>query len=106
MTGSLALSAQPGAAAQAYQTASGLQTAGGAGGGGTGSFSAMLGDALDGAIATGHAADRQAMAAIEGHGNITDVVTAISKAELALQTTSAIRDKMVSAYQDIMRMPI
>jgi flagellar hook-basal body complex protein FliE len=105
MTASVALGAQPGAAAQAYQTASVLENEDGAGGPATG-FGAMLGSALEGAIATGHAADRKAMQAIEGHGNITDVVTAISKAELALQTVSSIRDKMVSAYQDIMRMPI
>jgi flagellar hook-basal body complex protein FliE len=34
------------------------------------------------------------------------VVSAVAKAELALQTTVAIRDRVVQAYQDIMRMPI
>jgi flagellar hook-basal body complex protein FliE len=34
------------------------------------------------------------------------VVQAVSRAELALQTTTAIRDRVVSAYQEIMRMPI
>jgi flagellar hook-basal body complex protein FliE len=46
------------------------------------------------------------MQAIAGGGNLTDVVTAVSKAELSLQTTIAIRDKAVQAYQDVMRMPI
>ena len=36
----------------------------------------------------------------------TDVVTAVSQAELALQTTTAIRDRVVQAYQDIMRIQI
>jgi flagellar hook-basal body complex protein FliE len=103
MTAPLTYTVMPDAASQAYRAASGLP--GEAGGAGA-SFGAMLGNALQGAIATGHDADSKALAAIEGHGNITDVVTAISKAELALQTTSAIRDKMVSAYQDIMKMPI
>ena len=46
------------------------------------------------------------MHAIAGTGSLTDVVSAVSKAELALQTTVAIRDRVVQAYQDIMRMPI
>jgi flagellar hook-basal body complex protein FliE len=46
------------------------------------------------------------MTAIAGGGNLTEVVTAVSRAELALQSTVAIRDRVVQAYQDIMRMPI
>ena len=41
-----------------------------------------------------------------GGGNLTDVVTALSRAELTLQTATAIRDRVVQAYQDIMKMPI
>ncbi|HUB14831.1 MAG TPA: flagellar hook-basal body complex protein FliE [Acetobacteraceae bacterium] len=77
--------------------------AGGAAGGG---FGAVLQNALDGAIETGHAAEGEAMQAIAGGGNLTDVVTALSRAELALQTATAIRDRVVQAYQDIMKMPI
>ena len=72
----------------------------------TGSFGATLTRAMQGAIDSGHAADAQSMQAIAGGGNITDVVTAVSKAELTLQTATSIRDKMVSAYQEIMRMAI
>jgi flagellar hook-basal body complex protein FliE len=46
------------------------------------------------------------MKAISGGGNLTEVVTAVARAELALQSTVAIRDRVVQAYQDIMRMPI
>lgn len=35
-----------------------------------------------------------------------DVVTAISQAEVALNTMVAVRDKVVQAYQDIIRMQI
>lgn len=69
-------------------------------------FGDMLGRAVQGAVDAGHAADTQSMQAIAGGGNITDVVTAVSKAELALQSTVAIRDRVVQAYQDIMRMAI
>lgn len=73
---------------------------------GDNSFSNLLSRALDGAIATGHAADQQATQAIGGHGDLTQVVTAVSRAELALQTTTAVRDRVLQAYQDIIKMPI
>jgi flagellar hook-basal body complex protein FliE len=37
---------------------------------------------------------------------VTDVVLAVARAELALQTAVAVRDRVVAAYQDVMRMPI
>ncbi len=76
------------------------------GGGAAGSFGAAMQQALTGVVTAGHAADAQANTALTGGGNITEVVTAIAKAELALQTTMAVRDRVVQAYQDIMRMPI
>ncbi len=92
----------PRAAADAYQ-----RTESGAGAGtGAESFGAALENAVGDAVAQGHAADQQATAAINGTGNITDVVTALARAELALQSATAIRDRVVSAYQEIMRMPI
>ncbi len=72
---------------------------------GTG-FGAMLQRAIGGAINAGESADAQAMQAISGGGNLTEVVTAVSRAELALQSATAIRDRVVQAYQDIMKMPI
>ena len=35
-----------------------------------------------------------------------DVVTAVSSAEASLETVMAVRDQVISAYQEIMRMPI
>jgi len=92
----------PAAAADAYS-----RTAGG----GTStdvpnSFGAAMTQALDQALQTGHTADDQAMKALSGGGNLTEVVTALSHAEMTLQTATAIRDRMVQAYQDIMKMPI
>jgi flagellar hook-basal body complex protein FliE len=70
------------------------------------SFGAAITQALGQSIQTGHTADDQAMKAISGGGNLTDVVTALSHAEMTLQTATAIRDRVVQAYQDIMKMPI
>jgi flagellar hook-basal body complex protein FliE len=65
-----------------------------------------FGGALDQAIQSGHTADDQAAKAISGGGNLTSVVAALSHAEMTLQTATAIRDRVVQAYQDIMKMPI
>jgi flagellar hook-basal body complex protein FliE len=93
----------PSAAASAYARVDQGQAGDAAAGN---SFGATLQRAMAGAIDTGHAADTQAMQALSGGGNLTDVVTALSHAELALQTATAIRDRVVQAYQDIMKMPI
>ena len=69
-------------------------------------FGATLQRAITGGIADGQAADAEAAAAINGTGSITGVVTALARAELALQSATAIRDRVVQAYQDIMKMPI
>jgi flagellar hook-basal body complex protein FliE len=73
---------------------------------GSDDFGALLSRALDGAISTGEQAESQSMQAIAGGGDITSVVTAVSRAQLALQTTVAIRDRVLQAYQDIIKMPI
>ena len=74
---------------------------------GTGAdFSALLGNALSGVVDAGHQADTQSRQALLGQANLTDVVNAVSQADLALQTTTAIRDRVVQAYQDIIKMPI
>jgi flagellar hook-basal body complex protein FliE len=99
------LAVTPSAAAQAYRGIDTGSSIGAAISGGA-DFSATLQRAISGAVDAGTHADDQATQAIMGHGNLTEVVTAVSKAELALQTTVALRDRMVQAYQDIMKMPI
>lgn len=62
----------------------------------------LVGNAA-GAMRTAEAASARQVA---GKGDLIDVVTAIGAAETALDTMVAVRDKMVAAYQDIMRMQI
>lgn len=96
----------PAGAAQAYaRVASGAGAGAGAGDGEHG-FGAALGRALESVVGAGREADAQSVRAINGAGNFTEVATAVSRAELALQSAVAVRDKMVQAYQDVMRMPI
>ena len=69
-------------------------------------FASLLTRSLGNAVNTGRQAETQAMSAIGGGGDLTSVVTAVSRAELALQTTVAVRDRVLQAYQDIIKMPI
>ncbi|MCB2112219.1 MAG: flagellar hook-basal body complex protein FliE [Parvularculaceae bacterium] len=41
-----------------------------------------------------------------GEASLVDVVTAISAAEVSLESALAIRNRVIEAYQEIMRMPI
>ncbi len=90
----------PSGAAQAYARSgeAGLSA-------GDESFGGVLDRAISGAISLGKEADQGALRAISGNGDITSVVTAVSRAEFALQAATAIRDKVVTASQTIMSMP-
>jgi flagellar hook-basal body complex protein FliE len=41
-----------------------------------------------------------------GKANIVDVVTAVAETEVAVNALVSVRDKVVQAYEEIMRMPI
>jgi flagellar hook-basal body complex protein FliE len=41
-----------------------------------------------------------------GKSNIVDVVTAVSETEVAVEALVSVRDRMIQAYEEIMRMPI
>ena len=45
-------------------------------------------------------------AAVAGKAELTQLVTAVTNAELTLQTVVGVRDRAIQAYQEIMRMPI
>ena len=71
-----------------------------------GGFGDVLARAVQGVADTGHKADSEAMKAIAGQGNLTEVATAVSRAELTMQTAIAIRDRVVQSFQEISRMQI
>lgn len=52
------------------------------------------------------AGENAAMQVAAGDASLVDVVTAISAAEAALETAIAVRNRVIEAYQEIMRMPI
>ncbi|MDO5705299.1 MAG: flagellar hook-basal body complex protein FliE [Paracoccus sp. (in: a-proteobacteria)] len=50
--------------------------------------------------------DKTATAAMTGKADTHDLVQSIAETQLALETVVAIRDKVVEAYQEILRMPV
>ena len=51
-------------------------------------------------------ADTVAVGAMQGRNDTQALVQSIAEAQMALETAVAIRDKVVEAYQDILRMPV
>jgi flagellar hook-basal body complex protein FliE len=95
------LSGVASAAAAAYRAAAGAAPAAEGDG-----FGGLVRRAMDGAVQAGRSAEAASSAAMLGQGGVTEAVLAISRAELALQTTVALRDRVVAAYQEVMRMPV
>jgi flagellar hook-basal body complex protein FliE len=71
-----------------------------------GSFASMVKGALSDAVASSRQSEAESVKALGGAADLSQVITAVAEAEVALQSVVAIRDKVVEAYKDIMRMPI
>jgi flagellar hook-basal body complex protein FliE len=69
-------------------------------------FGAMLKDAMTSVNQAARASDNQAHALATGKANVVDVVTAVAESEVAVETLVAVRDRVIAAYEEIMRMPI
>jgi flagellar hook-basal body complex protein FliE len=88
-------------------------------------FSAMIGKALEAtadsgrkadaqtaSVAAGRSdivdrkADAQTASVAAGRSDIVDVVTAVAESEAAIETLVAVRDRVIAAYEEIMRMPV
>lgn len=70
------------------------------------SFGDILKAGAQSAIEAQHRSERTSAAALVGKADMTDVLQAVNEAELALNTVLALRDRVVQAYQEIMRTPI
>jgi flagellar hook-basal body complex protein FliE len=69
-------------------------------------FAAVLKDAVASIAEAGKSSDTQVQAMATGKANIVDVVTAVAETETAIATLVSVRDKVIQAYEEIMRMPI
>jgi flagellar hook-basal body complex protein FliE len=74
---------------------------------GTGNgFGAMVAQMVTDTASSLRGAETASARQVAGKGDLIDVVTAMGAAETALDTVVAVRDRVVSAYSDIMRMQI
>lgn len=69
-------------------------------------FSELVKAAVEGTNETGKLAEAKAADLASGKANVVDLVTAVAETELAVETLVTVRDRVISAYQDIMNMPI
>jgi flagellar hook-basal body complex protein FliE len=102
--------ASPTVAANAYASLQRMMESGGSEKGGQTSggpsFSAVLKDAVGSVLEVGKKSDAQTMAMASGKANVMDVVTAVAETDVAVSTLVSVRDKVIAAYEDIMKMPI
>jgi len=102
--------ASPTVAANAYASLARMMESGGAEKGGQTSggpsFGALLKDAVGSVMEAGKKSDTQTMAMTSGKANVMDVVTAVAETDVAVSTLVSVRDKVIAAYEDIMKMPI
>jgi flagellar hook-basal body complex protein FliE len=71
-----------------------------------GGFGDILKSAMSDVMKASQNAETQMANQVQGKAQLIDVVTAVSSAQQSLETVMAIRDQVISAYQEIMRMPI
>jgi flagellar hook-basal body complex protein FliE len=69
-------------------------------------FSAMVKTAVEGVGAAGAKADSQVAAAVGGRADLVNVVTAVAESEAAIESLVAVRDRVIAAYEEIMRMQV
>ena len=84
----------PGVAGKANDTSSGP------------SFGDLLKDAIGDVVDGGRKADSQTTAMASGKANVMDVVTAVAETDVKVSTLVSVRDKVIAAYEDIMKMAI
>ena len=64
-------------------------------------FSKIVKEFLGDAVSSLHEGEKAATAGVSGKADLASVVTAMDNAEIVLTEITAIRDKVISAYQSI-----
>jgi flagellar hook-basal body complex protein FliE len=73
---------------------------------GNASFADLLEQGVESFLDSQSQAEKLSNDAAMGKADINDVILAVQNADVALQGVVAIRDKVIQAYQDILRMAI
>ena len=96
----------PNTAASVYARTSNVGASQAAGGGDEISFAQFLKQGIGQSIDSIKQGEKTSAQAVLGQADLTEVVQAVTNAEITLQTVVAVRDRLVGAFQEIMRMPI
>jgi flagellar hook-basal body complex protein FliE len=71
-----------------------------------GTFAETLGKAIEGLDAAQGAADAEANKVAAGQGNLHEMAIALEKADISMRLAMKVRNKIVDAYNEIMRMSV
>lgn len=74
--------------------------------GGKNDFADLVKNALQEARRIGEHSEQMSIQGIRDKADLNQVITAVAEAEVTLQTVVSIRDKVIDAYKEILRMPI
>ena len=69
-------------------------------------FMELVGSSLDTSRDAGYNSEITSSKAIAREADMHDMITAVSNAELTLNAVVAVRDRVINAYNDIIKMPI
>jgi flagellar hook-basal body complex protein FliE len=69
-------------------------------------FAELVGSSLDASRDEGYRSEMLSSQAIAREANMHDMILAVSNAELTLNAVVAVRDRVIGAYNDIIKMPI
>jgi flagellar hook-basal body complex protein FliE len=94
----LAISALAGVGPTASPAGKPAETAGG--------FGEALDKLVDAVKSSGAEANKAVTSMIDGEGEVHDAMIALQRADLTFQFAVQVRNKLVQAYQDVMRMPV
>jgi flagellar hook-basal body complex protein FliE len=70
------------------------------------SFGDLVKTAMTDVVSSSRNAEKLMTAQTQGKADMVDVVTAVASAQASLSTMMAVRDQVISAYQQIMSMPL
>lgn len=71
-----------------------------------GGFADLVKQAAGDLSQSARTAEKMTAASVSRQAELVDVVAAVTNAELTLETVVAVRDKVINAYQEVMRMSI
>ena len=70
------------------------------------SFAALVDQFRDESISVAKASEKRAFEAVAQKADVLDVVTAVTNAEMTLETVMSLRDRVITAYKEIIKTPI